>query len=299
MSYNFKNKKKMKKELRFLPKYNNFGIEKVELAYEAAPVVTLSDECYKELGLKRPPENAPKVAFLMGQDGDFNTIDKPYAYALTLAGLNIIAVGYVHCEQMNGCHALLLPGGAFISPAQYYMEGDPAAANDETSLRAEAYRKCFHQATLTGIPVLGICAGMQMIFCELGCRMTSNLKDFLGDKVEHKTTAMHAHEVDVIPGTLLHELTRVRKLKVNSRHTEGIVETNNLVTINALAPDGCPEALEVTEDGANIFGVQWHPEDYVMQGDKKHFAIYQWLARKAHETQAFVRATEETITKFT
>ena len=290
----------MKKELRFLPEYNNFGIEKTELAYEAAPVITLSDECYKELGLNRPPKDAPKVAFLMGQDGDFNTIDKPYAHALTLAGLNIVAVGYAHCEkQMSGCHALLLPGGAFISPAQYYMEGDPAAANGETSFRAEAYRRCFHQATIMGIPVLGICAGMQMIFCELGCRMTSSLKDFLGDKVEHKTTAHEAHEIDIIPGSLLHELTRARKLTVNSRHNEGIVETNNLVVINALAADGCPEALEVAEDGANILGVQWHPEDYVMKGDKKHLAIYRWLAQKARETQAFNRAAEEMAVAFT
>lgn len=290
----------MKKELRFLPEYNNFGIEKIELAYEKAHVVTLSTECYKELGLKRPPKDAPNVAFLLGQDGIYYTIDKPYAYALTLAGLNIVCVDYAHCEkQMSGCHALLLPGGAFVSPAQYYMEGDPAAANDETSLRAEAYRKCFHQATLMGIPILGICAGMQMIAGELGCRMTSNLKDFLGDEVAHKTTAHEAHEIDIIPGTLLHELTKAKKLVVNSRHTEGIVETNNLVTINALSPDGCPEALEVAEDGANIFGVQWHPEDYVMKGDKKHLAIYRWLAQKARETQAFNRAIEETVTEFT
>jgi putative glutamine amidotransferase len=238
----------------------------------------------------------------MGQDGDFNTIDKPYAYTLTLAGLNIVAVGYVHCEEqmnMNGCHALLLPGGSFTSPSQYYVEGDPAGSEQKTSFRAEAYRRCFHMATAMSIPVLGICAGMQIIAAELGCRMTSNLEDFLGDKVEHKTTEHEAHEIDIIPGTLLHELVKAKKLTVNSRHTEGIVETNNLVVINALAPDGCPEALEVAEDGANIFGVQWHPEDYVMKGDKKHFAIYRWLAQKARETQAFNRAAEETVTEFT
>ena len=291
----------MKKQLRFLPEYNNFGIEKIELAYEKAHVVTLSTECYKELGLKRPPKEAPKVAFLLGQDGIYYTIDKPYAYALTLAGLNIVCVDYAHCaEQMNGCHALLLPGGAFVSPVQYYVEDDPAAkSKKKASFRAEAYRKSFHQATMMGIPILGICAGMQMIMGELGCRMTSNLKDFLGDKVEHKTTAHEAHEIDIIPGTLLHELTRAKKLVVNSRHNEGIVETNNLVVINALSPDGCPEALEVAEDGANILGIQWHPEDYVMKGDKKHLAIYRWLAQKARETQAFNRAAEEMAVAFT
>jgi len=290
----------MKKELRFLPEYNNFGIEKIDLA-TGGRMIELSDECFKELGLKRPPKDAPKVAFLMGQDGIYHTIGKPYAYALTLAGLNIVCVGYANCEeQMKGCHALLLPGGSFTSPSQYYVEGDPAAEGEpKTSFRAEAYRRCFHMATAMNIPVLGICAGMQIIAAELGCRMSSNLKDFLGDEVAHKTTAHEAHEIDIIPGTLLYELVKAKKLTVNSRHTEGIVETNNLVVINALAPDGCPEAIEVAEEGANILGVQWHPEDYVMKGDKKHFAIYRWLAQKARETQAFNRAAEEMAVAFT
>lgn len=273
----------MKKELRYLPEYNNFGIEKIELAYAEAHVVTLSPECYKRLGLPLPKRGAPKVAFLMGQDGIFHTVDLAYAYSVAKTGAELIGLDYAHYkEQMKGCHGLILPGGAFASPVQYYLKDDPAAANEKkTSFRAEAYRGCFHQAAFMGIPILGICAGMQMLAGELGCRMCSNAQEYFGGSIIHKTIVMQAHEVIVIPGTLLYELVKTEKLPVNTRHTEGICQTNNLVTVNALAPDGCPEALEVTEDGAEILGVQWHPEDYVIKGDDRHFAIYQWLADRA------------------
>lgn len=270
----------MEKKLRFLPEYNAFGIEKEELACVEAPVLTLSDECYEILGLPKPEKNAPKVGFLMGVDGVFNTIDIPYAYAMTLTNMQIVALDYAHgWDQLKDCHALILPGGAFASPKQYYRKGDAAKNGPDTSLRAEAYRECYHRALVLGIPILGICAGMQMIAGEQGGLLCSKVAEVCGGAIEHKSKERFAHEVNIVPGTLLYQVVKAKKLKVNSRHTECVAKINNLMKIGATAPDGCIEAIEVPD--ADILCVQWHPEDYVTEGDKQHLAIYQWLSDKA------------------
>jgi putative glutamine amidotransferase len=223
------------------------------------------------------------VAFLFGQDGEFFTIDFNYAYAIAKTGVVIVFLDYTHCvAMMNGCHGLILPGGAFVSPKQYYQADDPVQENAEsTSVRAEAYRSSYHQALIMGISILGICAGMQMIAGELGCFLSSSVSDKLGSSIAHKTTVMEAHEIEIVAGTLLYSLVKVKKLKVNSRYKEYVSAINNLIAINAVATDGCLEAFEVAEEGANILGIQWHPEDYVVKGDERHFAIYKWLADEA------------------
>jgi putative glutamine amidotransferase len=87
----------------------------------------------------------------------------------------------------------------------------------------------------------------------------------------HEQATSHyeaAHEVDVVPGTLLHRLVGA-KMQVNTSHHQA-VKTPGTSVINALAPDGVIEGIE---DSSKKFclGVQWHPEYLIDQGDKRLF----------------------------
>ena len=69
---------------------------------------------------------------------------------------------------------------------------------------------------------------------------------------------------------------------VNSRHTSSVVLPTKSIAnkigldFYAFAPDGVPEAWG--NDQKNILCIQWHPENYAVQGDETMQRIFQWLA---------------------
>ena len=67
------------------------------------------------------------------------------------------------------------------------------------------------------------------------------------------------HEVEVIPDTLLSSIVGAGPLRVNSRHHQGIKALGKNLRINAKAPDGLIEGIELP-DHPFVLGVQWHPE---------------------------------------
>ena len=50
--------------------------------------------------------------------------------------------------------------------------------------------------------------------------------------------------------------------------------------VNAVAPDGVIEGMEAV-DGRSIMGVQWHPESFIMNGDRCMMPLFRWLVDEA------------------
>src|SRR5690606_15059555 len=132
----------------------------------------------------------------------------------------------------------------YPSPAWWYGEdGDttpdhPRAAYDLALAR---------QALEANIPFLGICAGFQNMVAATGGLLYKNVKDALQTTVPHKDIRAedYAHEVNVVPGSLLHRITNETSFMVNSRHAEGAAKLGPTAQLNATAPDGLIEALEI------------------------------------------------------
>jgi len=268
-----------RKFFRYLPEYNAFGIADEEV--KDLFCLELDADAYARLGVSVPDEEAPKIAFLSGREEGHYTIDFSYAYAIAQTGARIILLDYAHyVHQLHGCHGLVLPGGAFASPKQYYVEEMNKSLLPEPGARSWAYVQSYHWALMFGIPVLGICAGAQIIAGECGGLLYPN-ESFLSGTILHKTKEMQAHEINIVPGSFLHKLLRVLRLVVNSRHKETLAEMSPVsgFEIYAQAPDGVPEAWGSRAD--HILCVQWHPEDYVVAGDKRHARIYEWLTDEA------------------
>lgn len=104
------------------------------------------------------------------------------------------------------------------------------------------------------IPCLGICMGMQEMCMLYGGKL---------EKIDnHYSNDIYLHEVDIINSKVYGN----KKIRVNSRHHEGIIKTNLYVT------GRIDNIIEMVEDKSKKFfvGVQWHPEDiYMFDEDAK------------------------------
>lgn len=123
-------------------------------------------------------------------------------------------------------------------------------------------------------PVLGICGGQQLLNVILGGTLIQHLEDEVQGSVLHEQPNPRneaSHMVTVTPGTLLHRLTGVAEIAVNSAHHQAVKAVGARAQVNAVAPDGVIEGIE-SKSHRFALGVQWHPEFYITGSDARLFA---------------------------
>ncbi len=270
--------------LEYLPQYKAYGIsdEKINVfeKQNIIPFISLAPQDIEQLA-DASKDNKPTVAFLLGRDENYYTIDYNYARAILQSGVNIRFLTYSSCaEQMNGIHGLILPGGRFPSPEQFYCDAAPNATT-KYEPRAAAYLNCIAEALKEHLPMLGICAGAQMIGGVLGMKMYRNTKQYTNTDIEHKTKILDAHKVLIKNPSPLYDILQTEEIETNSRHTESMLPyaSDSKLTIYARTEDNIPESWGNAEK--NIMCIQWHPEDFAANGDISMQRIYNWLAQKA------------------
>jgi len=102
-----------------------------------------------------------------------------------------------------------------------------------------------------GMPVLGVCLGMQLMALRAGGKLDQHLPESRPTAAEH-----WEREHEVIPGAGAPGWLAAGT--VRSRHRQAITEPGRL-HVAARAPDGVIEAV-VDPDRPFYCGVQWHPE---------------------------------------
>lgn len=143
-------------------------------------------------------------------------------------------------RMVDICDGLLIPGG------YKWFEYDEVI-----------YRYAFEK----NIPILGICAGMQMMCC-----MDVNDKEVAYDTTElneteinhHQRETKYVHKVQIQDNTKLKKIIGENEIKVNSKHNYHVKKVNKL-KISAYSEDGLIEGVEYP-DKEFVIGVQWHPE---------------------------------------
>lgn len=195
----------------------------------------------------------PKVAVLLDENtstgGTRYEAAKGYFFGVSRAGGLPFGVPYdreMAATVIMDFDALLVPGGRYAMPADWYV-GAPAASPESQRLAVEI-------ALIEGMlaadkPVLGICAGMQVMAALNGARLTAHVA---GHNERGRT-----HVVHTVAGTRLAALVGER-LSVNTFHNEAIVEPGR-TTPAAWSGDGVLEAVELPGKRFAL-GVQWHQE---------------------------------------
>lgn len=127
-------------------------------------------------------------------------------------------------------------------------------------------------------PILAVCRGCQILNIAAGGDMFQDIYAQLDENLlQHQQKAPKAHGshfVDVLDGSLLHQLTGKEKLRVNSRHHQANRKVLGSLEISAKASDGIIEAIE-SKEKQFVLGLQWHPENMLASGDEASRLIYQ------------------------
>jgi putative glutamine amidotransferase len=146
---------------------------------------------------------------------------------------------------------------ADVLPVWYGGTSDVA----ESDLARDEFALAVLPAALkAGLPVLGICRGLQ----ELNVALGGTLRDLPNDDHREDTEQprdeqyLPAHPVELTSGGLLHRLLGRRVVPVNSLHHQAIDRLAPDLRVEAMAPDGVIEAVSAPR----CLAVQWHPEWY-------------------------------------
>jgi putative glutamine amidotransferase len=148
--------------------------------------------------------------------------------------------------SLERIHGLVLPGGGDIDPRRYGEEPraeirtpDPEREQFEIALTREAVAR--------GVPVLGICLGLQVLTVAFGGRLNQHIDGHDGT----------SHEVRLEPSSGLARIVGAATIETNSNHHQAPSETPAMLQTVGRTADGIVEALE--GPGFTI-GVGWHPE---------------------------------------
>lgn len=211
-------------------------------------------------------------------------LKQAYADAVLAAGGLPVILPYsddesAAAEAVARCDALVITGGAFDIPPELYAQERHARLGETRPRRTQYEQQVLRGALHAGVPVLGVCGGMQLLAVELGGTLFQDIGAELPQALDHEQKhdpRRPGHAARVEEGTRLRAVVGAAQLQVNSTHHQAVRDPGR-ARICAVAPDGVVEAIELPGD-VFALGVQWHPE---LLEDAAHLRLYQALVAAA------------------
>ena len=166
---------------------------------------------------------------------------------------------------LTGARANVHPSCFGVDPDARYEPYD----RDRDAIALPLARACVDR----GVPLLGICRGLQEMNVAFGGSLHPEVRDLPG-RMNHRAPraedgSLHRdpkvvfadrHEVRLVVDGEFARLFGCLTIRVNSLHGQAILEPGNSIVVEGVAEDGTIEAIRIAGASAFALGVQWHAE---------------------------------------
>lgn len=157
-------------------------------------------------------------------------------------------------QYLEPLGAVVVIGGMDYPPSLYGEEAHPETEAAHP-LRVKGDFAILETALEMKKPLLGICAGMQLLNVFFGGALIQHIDELdshYGEKY---------HPVKILGGRWLPQIFSSAEILVNSNHHQAAdpMRIGTGLQVVAQAEDGMVEALEYSSDQM-VLGIQWHPE---------------------------------------
>ena len=189
--------------------------------------------------------------------------------------------------------AVVLTGGrANVHPKFYgeeLTEAHGAMDEDRDAVMLPLIRGALDQ----GVPILGLCRGIQEMNVALGGTLHPEVGDLPGKHRHRMPKGCKDHEiifelredVRLTPGGVLAGMLGTDRIMTNSLHGQAIKDLGERVVVEGLAADDTIEAISIAGAEAYAIGVQWHAE-YEPATDPVSKVLFTELGHAARARQA-------------
>jgi putative glutamine amidotransferase len=206
----------------------------------------------------------------LSDPGGYTVLADRYAAAVTALGLQPVL--YPMATAADVADLLPLVDGVLLTGSPSNVEatrfGATALPTDLLDPRRDALTMALVPAAITaGVPLFGVCRGLQEMNVALGGSLHQQVHAEPGlmdhrEPVDDDLEVQFAtrHEVLLVPGSAFADWAGGPRAQVNSLHGQGIKRLGQGLVAEALAPDGLVEGVRVEGALEFAYGVQWHPE---------------------------------------
>jgi putative glutamine amidotransferase len=195
---------------------------------------------------------------------------------------------------LDALDGLVLAPGRDIEPERYGQEPHPLLAATEP--QRDAFElELVRGAIERGLPILGMCRGIQMLNVALGGTLVQDVSLVSDDhpsdpgwahwrRVEAASLQggplppHPRHEIAIVEGSVLARTLGTTSIEVNSFHHQAIDRVGEGLAVVASSLDGVPEAIELP--GRDVLAVQWELNEE-WRVDPRFMRVFEWFVDAA------------------
>jgi putative glutamine amidotransferase len=195
---------------------------------------------------------------------------------------------------LDAIDAVLLAPGRDIEPSRYGQEPHPLLAATEPQ-RDQFELQLVGRALDRGLPVLGMCRGVQVLNVALGGTLVQDVsllnEDHPSDpgwrswKEVERASLQNAplpphprHEISIAEDSILAQSLGTTTIDVSSFHHQTIDRLGEGLEVVAASADGVPEAVELP--GRPVLAVQWELQEE-WRIDPRFLGVWEWFVEAA------------------
>ena len=202
--------------------------------------------CYETMARSVNQNGGQAILLLPNQDIEYNTSVPNEIERLTSNEKEDLK------RLVDLCDGIIMPGGNRLFEYDQYI---------------------YEYAKEKDMPILGICAGMQLI-CLNEVNEENVLKKVNDDNTHQVIDERYVHKVILEDNNILMNILGQKEFMVNSKHTYCVDKIGDLKLL-AKSEDNIIEAVQV-KNKKFIVGLQWHPES-MFPYDNIQYKIFEYF----------------------